>query len=149
LDTAVIEVCKAALIGWKDIITKGTGHGAPPCSVSDRAARAGAGRYEDKKDHSILCVWRLLQAVAGPMGCEPRGFGWSATVEVCSVRVTRLVTDQEKSEKFPGAKLVPGTGLAPDVWTRFASIPTRGSQRCLVAKVPGTGWGAPDGGLIC
>jgi len=83
------------------------------------------------------------------MGCEPRGFGWSATVEVCSVRVTRLVTDQEKSEKFPGAKLVPGTGLAPDVWTRFASIPTRGSQRCLVAKVPGTGWGAPDGGLIC
>jgi hypothetical protein len=56
LDTAVIEVCKTALIGWKDIITKWTGHGAPPCSVSDRAARVGAGRYEDKKDHSILCV---------------------------------------------------------------------------------------------
>jgi len=52
----------------------------------------------------------LLQAEAGPMGCEPRGFGWSATVEVCSARVTRLVTDQEKSKKFPGAQLVPGTG---------------------------------------
>ena len=78
-----------------------------------------------------------MQAEAGPAGCEPRGFGWSATVEVCSARVTRLVTDQEKPEKFPGAKLVPGTGLAPDVWTRFASIPTRGSQRCLAP-----GWGA-------
>jgi hypothetical protein len=80
------------------------------------------------------------------MGCEPRGFGWSATVEVCSARVTRLVTDQEKSEKFPGAKLVPGTGLAPDVWTRFASIPILGSQWCLAPSwgaVPGTelgGW---------
>jgi hypothetical protein len=56
LDTAVIEVCKTTFVGWKDIITKGTGHGAPTCSVSDRAARAGAGRSEDKKDHSILCV---------------------------------------------------------------------------------------------
>jgi hypothetical protein len=44
------------------------------------------------------------------MGCEPRGFGWSATVEVCSARVTRLVTDQEKSKKFSGTQLVPGTG---------------------------------------
>ncbi len=56
LDTALIEVCKAALVVWKDIITKGTGHGSPPCSLSDRAARVGAGRYEDKKDQSILCV---------------------------------------------------------------------------------------------
>jgi len=86
------------------------------------------------------------------MGCEPRGFGWSATVEVCSARVTRLVTDQEKSKKISGTQLVPGTGLgglipgllasgpgrsrclAPGVWTRFASIPTRGPQ-----QVPGTG----------
>jgi hypothetical protein len=121
LDTAVIEVCKAALVGWKDIITKGTGHGAPPCSVSDRAARAGAGRYEDKKDHSILCVGRLLQAVAGPMGCEPTGFGWSATVEVCSVRVTRLVTDQEKSEKFSTRHLVPGTSRVDEICQHFDS----------------------------
>jgi hypothetical protein len=132
LDTAVIEVCKTALIGWKDIITKGTGHGAPPCSVSDRAARVGAGRYEDKKDQSILCVWRLLQAEAGPMGCEPRGFGWSATVEVCSVRVTRLVTDQEKSEKFPGAKLVPGISRVNEICQHSDSG---------IAKVPGTGLG--------
>jgi hypothetical protein len=98
------------------------------------------------------------------MGCEPRGFGWTATVEVCSARVTRLVTDLENFEKFSGTQLVPGTGwqfasiragrsrcLAPDVWTRFASISTRGLQRCLApggskgawhrvaAKVPGTG----------
>ena len=69
----------------------------------------GAGRYEDKKDHSILCVWRLLQAEARPMGCEPRGFGWSATVEVCSARVTRLVTDLKNHEKFSTRQLVPGT----------------------------------------
>jgi hypothetical protein len=84
------------------------------------------------------------------MGCEPRGFGWTATVEVCSARVTRLVTDLENFEKFSGTQLVPGTGwqfasiragrsrcLAPDVWTRFASISTRGLQRCLAP-----GWGA-------
>jgi hypothetical protein len=52
----------------------------------------------------------LMQAEAGPAGCEPRGFGWSATVEVCSARVTRLVTDQEKSKKFSDTQLVPGTG---------------------------------------
>jgi hypothetical protein len=53
-----------------------------------------------------------LQAVAGPMGCEPRGFGWSATVEVCSVRVTRLVTGREKSKKFRALNwcLAPGRG---------------------------------------
>jgi hypothetical protein len=45
------------------------------------------------------------------MGCEPGGFGWSATVEVCSARVTRLVTAQEKSKKFSTRQLVPGTGL--------------------------------------
>ena len=45
------------------------------------------------------------------MGCEPRGFGWTATVEVCSARVTRLVTDLENFEKFSGTQLVPGTGL--------------------------------------
>jgi hypothetical protein len=26
LDAAVIEVCKTTLVGWKDFITKGTGH---------------------------------------------------------------------------------------------------------------------------
>jgi hypothetical protein len=114
LDTAVIEVSETAFVGWKDIITKWPGHGAPPCLVSDRAARVGAGRYEDKKDHSILCVWRMLQAEASPMGCEPRGFGWSATVEVCSARVTRLVTDQENFEKNSTRQLVPGTSrVAP------------------------------------
>jgi hypothetical protein len=143
LDTAVIEVCKTALIGWKDIITKGTGHGAPPCSVSDRAARVGAGRYEDKKDQSILCVWRLLQAEAGPMGCEPRGFGWSATVEVCSARVTRLVTDREKSKKFRALNwcLAPGKG---------AGCTGRVDEICQhsdsgIAMVPGTGLGL----LVC
>jgi hypothetical protein len=30
LDTAVVEVSETALIGWKDFITKWTGHGAPP-----------------------------------------------------------------------------------------------------------------------
>ena len=43
------------------------------------------------------------------MGCEPRGFGWSATVEVCSARVTRLVTDLKNHEKFSTRQLVPGT----------------------------------------
>ena len=52
-----------------------------------------------------------MQAEAGPAGCESRGFGWSATVEVCSARVTRLVTDQEKSKKLSATQLVPGTGL--------------------------------------
>jgi hypothetical protein len=100
------------------------------------------------------------------MGCEPGGFGWSATVEVCSARVTRLVTAQEKSKKFSATQMVPGTGrvdkicqhsdsglqrclalgwggwfasiqagrsrcLAPGAWTRFASIPILGTQRCL------------------
>jgi len=72
------------------------------------------------------------------MGCEPRGFGWSATVEVCSARVTRLVTDQEKSKKISGhstgawhrarglrLRQVPGTGLGSGDWTGFTSIPTR------------------------
>ena len=31
LDTAVIEVSETAFVGWKDIITKWPGHGAPPC----------------------------------------------------------------------------------------------------------------------
>ncbi len=71
-----------------------------------------------------------MQAEAGPMGCEPRGFGWSATVEVCSARVTRLVTDQEKSKKFPTRQPVPGVNrcLAPGAWTRFASISTGGRK---------------------
>ena len=73
-----------------------------------------------------------MQAEAGPADCEPRGFGWSATVEVCSARVTRLVTDQEKSKKFSGTQLVPGTGLGG--W--FASI-RAGRGRCLAP-----GWGA-------
>ena len=73
------------------------------------------------------------------MGCEPRGFGWSATVEVCSARVTRLVTDREKSKKISGTQLVPGTGLAPGwgapgtgLGSWFASIRARSQQ------VPGT-----------
>ena len=44
------------------------------------------------------------------MGCEPRGFGWSAAVEVCSARVTRLVTDLKNFEKFSTRQLVPSTG---------------------------------------
>jgi hypothetical protein len=67
------------------------------------------------------------------MGCEPRGFGWSATVEVCSARVTRLVTDQEKSKKFSGTQLVPGTGRVDEICQHF----DWGSQRCLAP-----GWGA-------
>jgi len=78
----------------------------------------------------------LLQAVAGPMGCEPRGFGWSATVEVCSVRVTRLVTDQENFEKNSSRQLVPGTGwgaagllaswpVAAGAWHRVGHWPGR------------------------
>ena len=47
------------------------------------------------------------------MGCEPRGFGWSATVEVCSARVTRLVTDLKNFEKFSTRQLVPGTLVSP------------------------------------
>ena len=47
------------------------------------------------------------------MGCEPRGFGWSATVEVCSARVTRLVTDLKNHEKFSTRQLVPGTLVSP------------------------------------
>ena len=43
------------------------------------------------------------------MGCEPRGCGWAATVEVCSARVTRLVTDLKNHEKFSTRQLVPGT----------------------------------------
>ena len=86
------------------------------------------------------------------MGCEPRGFGWSATVEVCSARVTRLVTDLKNLEKFSTLQPVPGTGrgdgicqhfdsrsqrcLAPGAGARFASISIRGSQRCLA---PGAG----------
>jgi hypothetical protein len=62
-----------------------------------------------KRSFDFLCVWRLLQAAARPMGCEAGGFGWSATVEVCSARVTRLVTGLEIFEKFPARHLVPGT----------------------------------------
>ena len=95
------------------------------------------------------------------MGCEPRGFGWSATVEVCSARVTRLVTDLKNLEKFSTRQLVPGVNwcLAPDSGTRFASIPIRDRKgawhrargrdlpafRLGIAKVPGTG----RGGEIC
>jgi len=81
------------------------------------------------------------------MGCEPRGFGWSATVEVCSARVTRLVTDLKNFEKFSTRQLVPGTVnwcLAPDAGARFASIPIRGSQRCLArmaARMALYAWG--------
>ena len=67
------------------------------------------------------------------MGCEPRGFGWSATVEVCSARVTRLVTDLENFEKFSGTQLVPGTGRVDEICQHFDSG---------IAKVPGTGLGA-------
>jgi hypothetical protein len=74
-----------------------------------------------------------LQAEAGPMGCEPGGFGWSATVEVCSARVTRLVTAQEKSKKFSTRQLVPGTGRVDKICQHSDS----GSQRCLAP-----GWGA-------
>ena len=90
------------------------------------------------------------------MGCEPRGFGWSAAVEVCSARVTRLVTDLKNHEKFSTGQLVPGTGrrgeicqhfdwgsqrcLAPGAGARFASISIRGSQRCL-ARMALYAWG--------
>jgi hypothetical protein len=86
------------------------------------------------------------------MGCEPRGFGWSATVEVCSARVTRLVTDLKNHEKFSTRQPEPGTGLG----TRFASIDAstgawhRARGRYLlafrfeIAKVPGT-WDGLDG----
>ena len=74
------------------------------------------------------------------MGCEPRGFGWSATVEVCSARVTRLVTDQEKSKKISGHSTGAwhrvGTGSVDEICQHFDSG---------IAKVPGTGLE----GLIC
>jgi hypothetical protein len=89
------------------------------------------------------------------MGCEPRGFGWSATVEVCSVRVTRLVTGREKSKKFPGTQLVPGTGRVDEICQHsdsgIAKVPGTGrvDEICQhsdsgVAKVPSTGLAAPD-----
>jgi hypothetical protein len=59
------------------------------------------------------------------MGCEPRGFGWSATAEVCSARVTRLVTGLKNLEKFSTRQPVPGTVnrcLAPGAGTRFARV---------------------------
>jgi hypothetical protein len=81
------------------------------------------------------------------MGCEPRGFGWSATVEVCSARVTRLVTGPGKLRKISSA--------SPGAWHRVrgldlpafrfrdrkgarhrVSSPRQGSQRCLA---PGAG----------
>jgi hypothetical protein len=74
-----------------------------------------------------------MQAEAGPAGCESRGFGWSATVEVCSARVTRLVTDQEKSKKLSATQLVPGTGLG-------GFVP--GAGLCLAP-----GWAVPGAGL--
>ena len=66
------------------------------------------------------------------MGCEPRGFGWSATVAVCSARVTRLVTDLKNHEKFSTRQLVPGTGREGEICQHFDSG---------IAKVPGTGRG--------
>ena len=63
------------------------------------------------------------------MGCEPGGFGWSATVEVCSARVTRVVTNQEKSKKFSTRQPVPGTGGVDEICQHFDSG---------YAKVPGT-----------
>jgi hypothetical protein len=44
--------------------------------------------------------------------------------------VTRLVTDQEKPEKFPGAKLVPGISRVNEICQHSDSG---------IAKVPGTG----------
>jgi hypothetical protein len=93
------------------------------------------------------------------MGCEPRGFGWSATVEVCSARVTRLVTDQEKSKKFSAAQLVPGTGRVAEICQHFdsgvAMVPGTGrvAEICQHfdwggAMVPGTGLGGLIPGLL-
>ena len=86
------------------------------------------------------------------MGCEPRGFGWSATVEVCSARVTRLVTDLKNLEKFSTRQLVPGTGLGGEICQHsdsgIAKVPGTGcgDEICQhsdsgIAKVPGTGCG--------
>ena len=101
------------------------------------------------------------------MGCEPRGFGWSAAVEVCSARVTRLVTDLKNLEKFSTRQPVPGTGrggASTGAWhrARGRDLPafrfgdrkgawhrTRGRDLLAfqfeIAKVPGTG----RGGEIC
>jgi hypothetical protein len=89
------------------------------------------------------------------MGCEPRGFGWSATVEVCSARVTRLVTDLKNHEKFSTRQPVPGTGREGEICQHFdsgiAKVPGtgRGGEICQhfdsgIAKVPGT-WDGLDG----
>ena len=64
--------------------------------------------------------------------------------------MTRLVTDLEKSKKFPGTQLVPGTGRVdeicqhsdsgiakvPGTWVRGRDLP---AFRFRIAKVPGTG----------
>jgi len=71
------------------------------------------------------------------MGCEFRGFGWSATVEVCSARVTRLVTDREKFKKISGTQLVPGTGLAAPGWHRVGGLLAPGWAPGLLASGPG------------
>jgi hypothetical protein len=96
------------------------------------------------------------------MGCEPGGFGWSATVEVCSARVTRLVTGLENFEKFPARHPVPGsasarhpvpgTGCRDEICQHSDPGDRKGAwhlgedEICQhsdwgIAKVPGTGCG--------